>query len=534
MSAEHVSPFRHIRRIGTALLSAFRNAFGKRRKFPPAVRNELKPFHEHWAVKREDYLDFYGNWEEFIKRCRCVQIDEFPNDLMYDWIASWAQNVFFGFFLPGDSTVSQERFDSAVLDLEAFMDAFRFVFPRRSYPEARRFCAYIPGVPGMSNLKYPVGPRNALLDELYPMKPPGPDNVPHDQPQLLKYASLLLNNPSLSDWEMLRTLSWETDPEQAIWHPERHFARWEQMIRESMPILRENFRINLFPSTDRSKTIDELIQRAADFCNDIGRVQQSLTVTRESVGATPPAVAAEKPTVGEPMRKPSLHTDLLIVDSERQSILKQNAPEQVEALLRHIRTFRITLFDSTSGIKYQVDECCRDWWAEARDYRVLLGTALSEVPSRPEEYGNLNYVEARVDKLETWLEDSIASLKTTVKEFATPLAMAAEKPTAELNSPAAEKPTAERDAPAVVSKNSGGRPSLADSTNPEDIGKLNVYELIRIQRQANPTGGAKDLLQHFKGNSDFKTRLSEAGLTSDVKMFVAALKWIKEHPIANT
>jgi len=216
---------------------------------------------------------------------------------MYDWIASWAQNVFFGFFLPGDSTVSQEGFDSAVRDLEAFMDAFRFVFPRRSYPEACRFCAYIPGVPGMANLTHPVSPPNALLDAMYPPKRPAPGNVSYDQRQFLAYASLFLNNPSLSDWETLRTLSWETDPEQPIWHPELHFVRWEQMIRESLPILRGHFRTNLFPASNRSTTIDELIQRADDLCNDIGRVRQSPAATRESEGATPPAMAAEKSTV---------------------------------------------------------------------------------------------------------------------------------------------------------------------------------------------------------------------------------------------
>ena len=96
------------------------------------------------------------------------------------------------------------------------------------------------------------------------------------------------------------------------------------------------------------------------------------------------------------------------------------------------------------------------------------------------------------------------------------------------------KPIAKRDAPAGKSNCRGGRPGLAASTNPEDIAKLIVYELIRIQRQVNPKAGPKKLLQHFKGEADFKTRLKEAGLKLDDDMFFAAIKWIGSNSKANT
>ena len=96
----------------------------------------------------------------------------------------------------------------------------------------------------------------------------------------------------------------------------------------------------------------------------------------------------------------SLNSDLASLQTSR-----------MDSLLRFVRTFRKTLFNKKSGIQYAVNECCRDWWAEARNCRVLSGKPLPQVPSSPEEYGNPHYVEARVDELEIWLEQSIKALK---------------------------------------------------------------------------------------------------------------------------
>ena len=169
------------------------------------------------------------------------------------------------------------------------------------------------------------------------------------------------------------------------------------------------------------------------------------------------SVQADEPPNPANPQPPFPHIDLLAIDAKRISILRQNAPEQMEALLRHIRTFRITLFDSTSGIKYQVDECCRKWWAEARSYRAFLISTYPEVPLRPKKYDNQDHVEARLDKLETWLETAIAALhaaadnfKAVAETLATPPAVSTEKPPAERDAPdvsTEDKETKKRDIP---------------------------------------------------------------------------------------
>lgn len=268
-----------------------------RREFPPAVRTELKPFREHWETKRKDYLEFYDYWQEFINCCRSEQIDEFPNELMFDWMASWAQNVFFGFFLPTHRSVPQELFHSAVLDLEAFLHAYSYVCPRLSYPDAHRFWADIPELPNSSERQYPFIVCNDLTNDLDPLRPSEVVRALYGQSQLIKYASVFLNNPTQSDWGHLRSMKWGTDPAQPVWDPESVFNRCGEMIRESLPILSKNFRIKLDPSARYPlTTFDVLIQHAENLCNDIDLDQQSLTAPRESEGVKPSAVAAETPT----------------------------------------------------------------------------------------------------------------------------------------------------------------------------------------------------------------------------------------------
>jgi len=114
-----------------------------------------------------------------------------------------------------------------------------------------------------------------------------------------------------------------------------------------------------------------------------------------------------------------------------------------------------------------------------------------------------------------------AELDAHAEKLATPSAVAAEMPTAELDSTAGE------------AKSRGGRPSLADSTNQKDIAKLKVYQLIRIQRKAKPNSGPKKLSEHFKDNNDFRLRLKEAGLKFGANIFRAALNWIKSNSDAS-
>ncbi len=309
-----------------------------RREFPPAVRTELKPFREHWETKRKDYLEFYDYWQEFINCCRSEQIDEFPNELMFDWMASWAQNVFFGFFLPTHRSVPQELFHSAVLDLEAFLHAYSYVCPRLSYPDAHRFWADIPELPNSSSERqYPFIVCNDLTNDLDPLRPSEVVRALYGQSQLIKYASVFLNNPTQSDWGHLRSMKWGTDPAQPVWDPESVFNRCGEMIRESLPILSKNFRINLDPSArEPLTTFDVLIQHAENLCNDIDRDQQSLTAPRESEGVKPSAVAAGKPTAKR---------DAPAVNSEQPpSSTTSNRPEDPH-LLRIVQVFTNGVFD---------------------------------------------------------------------------------------------------------------------------------------------------------------------------------------------
>lgn len=80
----------------------------------------------------------------------------------------------------------------------------------------------------------------------------------------------------------------------------------------------------------------------------------------------------------------------------------------------------------------------------------------------------------------------------------------------------------------------GGRPNLRASSNPKDKAKVNAYELIRVEKDRNPTWGKKELFTHFKNNKDFKQLVASAKLTFDVPMFHTALGWIKENPIVSS
>lgn len=75
---------------------------------------------------------------------------------------------------------------------------------------------------------------------------------------------------------------------------------------------------------------------------------------------------------------------------------------------------------------------------------------------------------------------------------------------------------------------------MADSTKPEGIAKLNVYELIRTQLQANPAWKVAELLKHFKNDTNFKAMATQAGTTPGKKLYRAAIKWIGLNPIVNT
>jgi hypothetical protein len=74
------------------------------------------------------------------------------------------------------------------------------------------------------------------------------------------------------------------------------------------------------------------------------------------------------------------------------------------------------------------------------------------------------------------------------------------------------------------------RPKLVNSKRENDQRKLNVYRLVRRAKDQNPTFGAKQLLNHFKTDSDFKDSLKAAGLKPTESTFHKALEWIRKNP----
>ena len=97
---------------------------------------------------------------------------------------------------------------------------------------------------------------------------------------------------------------------------------------------------------------------------------------------------------------------------------------------------------------------------------------------------------------------------------------------------AAGKPIAKRDVPAGESEQqrtkSGGRRKLADSKEPVDKARVNVYLLILKAKLDNPSLSTKDLKQHFKYNKDFATLLKAAELSDlDERLIKTAVEYGK-------
>ena len=91
---------------------------------------------------------------------------------------------------------------------------------------------------------------------------------------------------------------------------------------------------------------------------------------------------------------------------------------------------------------------------------------------------------------------------------------------ADITTPNPPTPVADR-------RGSGGRRPLTESTRPEDVAKVNAYDLIREQKRLNPGWGPTRLRNHFKADRDFKTLVSTAGLKFSSNMFATALAWVK-------
>lgn len=76
----------------------------------------------------------------------------------------------------------------------------------------------------------------------------------------------------------------------------------------------------------------------------------------------------------------------------------------------------------------------------------------------------------------------------------------------------------------------GGRTPLAHATDPKGKARRNVYELVRKAKEDNPKWGKKEMHRHFKEHKDVKNLVTEAGLSFDLKLFNAALRWIERNP----
>ncbi|WP_162667576.1 hypothetical protein [Gemmata massiliana] len=85
-----------------------------------------------------------------------------------------------------------------------------------------------------------------------------------------------------------------------------------------------------------------------------------------------------------------------------------------------------------------------------------------------------------------------------------------------------------------LARNIGGRPKLGKGpkTTPQQNALRNVYVLIRAKYK--PGVGPKALLDLFRNDKDFRTRVAEADETVDRSLFKNAIAWIKDNPDQET
>lgn len=212
--------------------------------FPNCCRaRTLSNFAKRWAAKREDH-DRFNFAVEFANTNLLRHGSRLPDDLVADWLAKWADDLFIG-LIPKHDQLNQEEVAGAVNDVAAVVEALRFVEVRAWIARARRFWLYElakdPGLGFFPTVKEvqqhcpELNPRHGFESQ------PGDTALTprYSQQDFFERASFLLLRPiSFQDREWLSRLAVRPDPQSPLWtDPPRHHSWAREQLQGAIPVL---------------------------------------------------------------------------------------------------------------------------------------------------------------------------------------------------------------------------------------------------------------------------------------------------------
>ena len=93
------------------------------------------------------------------------------------------------------------------------------------------------------------------------------------------------------------------------------------------------------------------------------------------------------------------------------------------------------------------------------------------------------------------------------------------------------QPDNSRNSQSLATKKKGGRPSLAESTNPKDQAKVYAHRLVREAMKSHPEWKEYEFYNHFKRQPQFESIVKSADCTFNRKFIHNSLQWAKRNPI---